>query len=193
MEAGLRPRIAGGTTAIDCALRYYAASGTFAHYVIGYDGTIWATAPEERVAYHAGWSREQAAWAGWRAPAWWASVWGAARTPRELLPPRAAGPNSRSIGIELLGALRDSGFTDAQYRALGDLSADLERRYRLGLAAPPNVRLLGHEDLNPITRSNAGGGWDPGAHRRNPVFSWDRVWRELLAARGGAAREVAAG
>jgi hypothetical protein len=184
-------------SAIDCALALYGTGGMegFPHYVIGYDGTIYAVAPENYVAWHAGWTKEtggRAAWARWSAPRWWSRVWGSGRTPLDLIPNDAGSPNTRHIGIELLGGPSGWGFTEAQYRSLARLVTDIEKRNRLNLGEPPNPRLLGHEDVNPLTtkggRADAHGGWDPGAHREPSRFSWKRLgglMRQARAAAGG--------
>ena len=184
-------------SAIDCALALYGTGGMegFPHYVISYDGTIYAVAPENYIAWHAGWTKEiggRAAWARWSAPAWWSSVWGSGRTPLNLVPKDAGSPNTRHIGIELLGGPSGWGFTEAQYRSLARLVTDIEKRHGLNLGEPPNPRLLGHEDVNPLTtkggRADAHGGWDPGAHREPSRFSWKRLgglMREARAAAGG--------
>lgn len=189
----------GCTTALDCGLEYYGpnGSGGFPHYLIGYDGAIYATCSEDRIAYHAGWVKEiggRGAWkpGRWSPPPWWAKVWGADKTPLDLLPPGAAGPNIRSIGVELLGAAGDGEYTEAQYRSLARLVVDVDRRHGIGIDRAPSPKLLGHEDLNPLTgqygRANADGGWDPGAHRRagvTPRFSWARLWGLIEQGRMG--------
>jgi hypothetical protein len=188
-------------SAIDCALALYGPGGMegFPHYVIGYDGSIYSAAPENYVAWHAGWTKEtggRAGWAHWSPPTWWSSVWGSGRTPLDLIPKDAGSPNSRHIGIELLGGPSGGGYTEAQYRSLARLVTDIERRHALNLGEPPNSRLLGHEDVNPLTtkggRADARGGWDPGAHREPPRFSWKRLGDLMRAARAVARENVSA-
>jgi hypothetical protein len=182
-------------SAIDCVLALYGPGGMegFPHYVIGYDGSIYAVTPENYVAWHAGWTKEtggRAGWAHWSPPVWWSSVWGSGRTPLDLIAKDAGSPNTRHIGIELLGGPSGWGFTEAQYRSLARLAADIERRHGLNLGEPPNPRLLGHEDVNPLTtkggRADARGGWDPGAHRQPSQFSWKRLGPLMREARAAA-------
>jgi len=187
-EKNRRGRGRGCTTALDCGLETYArpGDGGFPHYLIAYDGTIYCTCPEDHVAWHAGWTKATGGKAAfspdrWSAPGWWARVWSPAKSPLELVPPSASGPNSHSVGIELLGAPRpDAGYTEEQYRALARLVIDLDRRHGIGIARAPSVKLLGHEDLNPLTgeggRADSQGGWDPGAHRPKARFSWPKLW-----------------
>ena len=187
-EEHKRGRGRGCTTALDCGLEWYArpGDGGYPHYLIAYDGTIYCTCTEDRVAGHAGWTKQiggKAAFSPgrWSAPAWWARVWSPAKSPLDLIPPGAGDPNSQSIGIEVLGPARfEDGFTDEQYRALARLVVDLDRRHGIGITRAPSVKLLGHEDLNPLTvkggRADAQGGRDPGAHRAKPVFSWPKLW-----------------
>jgi hypothetical protein len=40
-------------------------------------------------------------------------------------------------------------------------------------------RLLGHEDLKPISRHDKGGGWDPGYLRDEPYFDWSYVYQRI--------------
>ena len=185
-----------GTPAVNDALDYYLGRGRwkgksdgFPHYLIGYDGTIYLICPESHVAWHAGWAKGRARWDGWTAPAWWTSVWSprGARTPADLLPPRAGSPNDAHIGVELLGSESGRGFTDAQYDSLARLVIDVFRRNGLTAAVPPNRQLLGHEDVEPILRANRGGGWDPGAHRTSPTFSWPALWSRIQAGGGPVA------
>lgn len=184
--------------AIDFALNWYLdGNGGYPHYVIDFNGTIYATCDERFASAHAGWvhaggkARFQSA--SWKAPAWWLAVWGrfGFRSPIDLLPKGMAGPNSGSIGIELLITSKPA-FTDAQYRALARLVADIAQRHSIAIPAAPSPTFLGHEDYAPIPteekgRANAAGGWDPGAHRANPYFSWSRLWSYLRGSAPAAA------
>ncbi len=42
--------------------------------------------------------------------------------------------------------------------------------------------LPGHEDVAPLKRWNRGGGWDPGAIRLHPRFSWEQFYTQILFA-----------
>ena len=179
--------------AIQEALDVYYRLKTGTHYVIEYDGTIHAVVPENRISSHAGWGTAgRRRWASWTAPTWWSSVWQRwnARIPADLLPKGAPSPNQVYIGVELLGNETASGFTPAQYDALARLVVDIARRHGIAIPSAPSPRLLGHEDVDPIARSNRYGGWDPGAHRNRgikPVFSWPGLWSRMQALGGGAA------
>jgi hypothetical protein len=189
---GRGPAVTGkkrGRPPIQVALDVYYGQPEDTHYVIDHDGTIHAIVPENRVSWHAGWGGVgRRRWASWTAPTWWSSVWGRwnARTPADLLPARANDPNQVYIGVELLGDETASGFTSAQYDALARLVMDVARRHGFAIPAAPSPRLLGHEDVEPIRRSDRYGGWDPGAHRTRPVFSWSGLWSRMQAI-GGAA------
>jgi hypothetical protein len=188
---GRGPAVTGkkrGRPPIQVALDVYYGQPEDAHYVIDYDGTIHAIVPENRVSWHAGWGGVgRRRWASWTAPTWWSGVWGRwnARTPADLLLPRANDPNQVYIGVELLGNETASGFTSAQYDALARLAVDAAQRHGFTIPTAPSPRLLGHEDLEPIRRSDRYGGWDPGAHRTSPLFSWSRLWSRMHAI-GGA-------
>lgn len=176
-------------SAMDFALDYYiGGDGGFPHYVIDFNGTIYAACDERFIAHHAGWVHARGKKLfqdpSWKPPVWWSRVWSAhgARTPIDLLPAGATSPNSRSIGIELL-ILPELRYTTAQYGSLARLIADIEARHSLSILAAPSPVLLGHEDYSPVAadggRADSKGGWDPGAHRDKPYFDWNRLWSEL--------------
>ena len=180
--------------AIEFALHHYLElKQGFPHYVVDFNGTVYATCDEAYVAHHAGWDGiggRAAFGSGWSAPEWWRRVWAqqGASTPLDLLPKGARTPNQRTIGIELL-ILPNFRFTPEQYRALARLILDIQRRNAdLRIEAAPSRALLGHEDFTPLTRSGGRadrrGGWDPGAHRENPYFAWARLWTEMQSLRG---------
>lgn len=177
-------------SAIDYALSYYLnGDGGFPHYVIDFNGTIYATCDERYQAHHAGWrhsgGRSLFESKDWKSPEWWTKVWGkyGFNSPIDLLPKDANSPNSESIGIELLIS-PDLSFAEQQYSALAQLVIDIEQRYQLVIPSIPNQILLGHEDYAPVSgdggRATSKGGWDPGAHRSDPYFSWDKLWFYIL-------------
>ena len=181
--------------AIHYALNYYVSgNGGFPHYVVDFNGTIYATCDERLVAHHAGWVHQGGAkhfTGGWTAPQWWSRVWTplGVNSPLQLLAKGARSPNQRTIGIELL-MLPDLTYTAEQYRALARLVVDIQARNSdVQIASAPSRTLLGHEDFAPVTgaggRANADGGWDPGAHRAAPWFSWQRLWTEIQAVKPG--------
>lgn len=175
--------------AVEYALDHYLKGKEgYAHYVIDLNGTIYATASENRQAAHTTWGGAggRAYFKTWKAPDWWTRVWDplGARSPIDLLSAGATYPNQRTIGVELV-MLPGYGYTDEQYRSLARLIVDVSRRQGLAISAAPSIGLLGHEDFCPYPykglggRENAGGGWDPGAHRDKPYFDWRRVWTEI--------------
>jgi N-acetyl-anhydromuramyl-L-alanine amidase AmpD len=175
--------------AVEYALDHYLTGKEgYAHYVIDFNGTIYATASENRQAAHTTWrgAGGRAYFKTWKAPDWWTRVWTplGARSPIDLLSAGAKYPNQRTVGVELV-MLPGYGYTDEQYRSLARLIVDVSRRQGLAISAAPSISLLGHEDFCPYPykglggRENAGGGWDPGAHRDKPYFDWRRVWTEI--------------
>jgi hypothetical protein len=175
------PRRSALTRALDYYLK---GGGGFPHYVVAYDGSIIATCNERQVAWHAGFGKkDREQYKTWTAPKWWGSVWypRGASSPLDLFPKGARSANSGHIGIEMLADATGYGFTNAQYEALAKLVADIARRHKLPITSAPSARLLGHEDVHPLSRQNKGGGWDPGAHRDKPKFSWSRLWSLLKA------------
>jgi len=74
-------------------------------------------------------------------------------------------------------------FTREQHEAFARLSADIAVRHGWPDGWKASPRVLGHEDLSPISRSTSDGGWDPGALRDDPFWSWDLVrshWRVMF-------------
>jgi N-acetylmuramoyl-L-alanine amidase len=72
-------------------------------------------------------------------------------------------------------------FTRAQHDTVALLACDIARRN--GWPATERwwrtPRLLGHEDLTPISRHDSRGGWDPGYLREAPYFDWDHVYATI--------------
>jgi hypothetical protein len=72
-------------------------------------------------------------------------------------------------------------FTKAQHEAVARLACDVATRNGWPLTERwwRTPRLLGHEDLSPISRHDSRGGWDPGALREKPFFDWEYVYRRI--------------
>jgi len=118
----------------------------------------------------------------------WDQRWGANRNPipgklPSLIPEH---PNNVLIGIETIPVTSDGRtfwappmrpglrFTRAQHDMLRALVSDIATRYRFP-AGWQKTRLFGHEDINPIRRYDAYGGWDPGRLRAQPFIDMDYV------------------
>lgn len=102
----------------------------------------------------------------------WKRRWaGVTDNPRDIM----KDPNGQSIGLDLLPAPKDKGgvhpggFTDDQQAALPLFLSDCRRRYGRKLI------LVGHSDVDPITRTNSNGSWDPMC-----IGQWE-VFDEVLA------------
>ena len=170
------------------ALQFYTTPGNnFAHYVCAGDGTLIQIADERECAWHV--RIEPKDYALMLSGEWeskishhareeWKKRWPKLTSPIDLLPKGETSPNQCYIGIELIPShslIRDSSqgyglFTNAQYQVVNQLYRDMLDRYATTLL------LVGHEDLNPIERSDNQGGWDPGAIRQEPrYFDWSRV------------------
>jgi hypothetical protein len=172
-------------TALDMTLGYYVTGKEgFPHYVIHYDGTLFATQSEDRTAWHAGYGKGSVR--GKVPNAWWSAAWGPRgfKHPLELLPNGASSPNQVHIGVELLADTSGWGFTDAQYATLARLVRDLSARWGFAVDQVPGRALLGHEDVNPWERTDGKGRpWDPGGHRTPATFDWGKVARLLGSSR----------
>jgi N-acetyl-anhydromuramyl-L-alanine amidase AmpD len=160
---------------------YQDPESNFAHYVIDLDGVLWQVANETEMAWHCRVSPQEAAsyrdgsWRKGLSPAGlaaWDRAHGPANNPAGLL--RTGSPNQVGVGVELvpLQGIDSTGslYTEAQYRTVAALVADIQRRWLIS-----GLPVFGHEDLSPLSRWGGGGGWDPGALRAAPWFDWSRV------------------
>jgi len=172
-----------GTDPLAVAVDIYCAPGAnFPHYVISGEGTILQVADERERARHAGINRiDRALYASgeWRrkiSPAGlrlWMQRWPGVRSPLQLFPSRSV--NDDYLGIELIPR-PDATFSSEQYEALSELLHDVQTRHGIVLKG---ARLVGHEDLEPLSRMDSKGGWDPGATRSAPRFLWRNVFERL--------------
>ena len=167
----------------------YAAMKEGPHYAIVPDGTIIRFANHLEVRYHAATSpADRASFldGSWETSAkvpkgvvdWWKLRWPGVKSPQHLYPGKT--PNQAYIGIELIpcGVYQGNSwepvmgtpatprgrFTGQQYGALAVLALMLHAQLGIDIFEPR--RMLGHEDVNPITRP----GWDPGSY--HGWFSW---------------------
>lgn len=179
-----------GADPLEYALDFYLAPESyFPHYVCGWrgwrGGELVQVCDEGEIALHVGLGRaELTAYrdGSWRKridPARWDQAWSSFYPmPLRLYP--GTTPNKAYVGLELL-PLPEAGadglyFTPEQHETAAELAGDILARYALRAA---RRRICGHEDLNPLTRWDGGGGWDPGARRARPRFDWSRVLPRL--------------
>lgn len=197
--------IDSGTEPFDHVVEFYRSWRFGPAYVMGYQGVgqLAAIYEEEDVTWHAGlnepgvvtaaerrreylsgdWRRLMAERGLAKALASWDERWPGRKSPQHLYPSRD--PNADYVGVEMLPIVEGCGaeparpglrFTLAQHRGVALVYADLALRRSWGLPCAPGARLVGHEDVNPLARSDRGGMWDPGAGR---YFSWEIVLEEL--------------
>lgn len=86
-------------------------------------------------------------------------------------------------------------FTRAQHETIARLAWDIGQRHGwpAGQAWWRTPRLLGHEDITPLSRHDNNGGWDPGGLRDQPYFDWPFVYQQLERLSGGTGAAPAAG
>lgn len=144
---------------LEGALRTFAMQGgVSAHYAIDRDGTVVGIVPEGDVAFHVAAFGNRPA-LNRRRPAWLVQYDG-----------RFSAVNACTVGIELVGFAR-TGFTEAQYSALGAMCAGIAMRW--GFPADAD-RVVTHASLQ-MDRS------DPG-----DAFDWDALWGAVrIASPGG--------
>ena len=181
-----------GQQPIDVALRVYIDSQNGSNgymwggpaFVIDHNGTIYQIAPENALTAHAGGGNRAAyldgSWTtkvSWLTQRAWFQLWPNYKHPYALFPSRS--PNVDYVGTEMIPVGDGFGgppmrpglrFTLAQHDAAIVLSQDLGIRHAWPAGWAQGSRLLGHEDVDPINRSDAGGGWDPGFMRAHPYF-----------------------
>ena len=178
-----------GENPIDRAVKIFNGPGAnYPHYVIAADGDIVQILADNLRGRHAGvpraereaylngsWTRDISA-VGLQM---WRERWPDHKSPQHLYPSRS--PNDDYLGVELIPSMETNAngtwFTDAQYAALRSLIDDIQSRHQITLTGN---RLVGHEDLEPLTRWNSLGGWDPGAIRVGPRFRWDLIPAEPI-------------
>lgn len=164
-------------------------------YVIDFDGAIYQLAPDDCETEHAGGPYRQeylsGAWTGHCSPetvAQWRARWPNFKNPYALFPSHR--PNVDYVGCEMIpigdgfgGAPMRPGlrFTKAQHDAAIALGRDIGARAGWPAGWATSSRFLGHEDVDPIERSDAHGGWDPGWLRSLPYFDMDYVRAGLTA------------
>lgn len=192
-----------GEHPIDVAIRVYIGSqngdnGYFwggPGYVVDHDGTTHQLAPDNAVTAHAGgpnrpkyfdgtWaSKFPAATAQWRAK--WSPKF---VHPYQLFP--STSPNEDYVGCEMIPCGDGFGtpmrpglrFSKAQHDAAIALGIELGQRHSWPKGWAAANRLVGHEDVEVLERSDAGGGWDPGWLRASPYFDFAYVRAGILAA-----------
>jgi hypothetical protein len=193
--------VAKGQDPLQAAITYYVTSKG-PTYVIPWSGQIVAVAADESVkTNHIGVEAHElgplkgGTWRQLVSPRTaqlWDRRWGAGKNPissdgttaRSLIP--SDSPNNAVIGVEMIPVTGDGRtfwadpmrrglrFTRAQHDAANALAHDIARRYGWP-AGWERTRVFGHEDLNPIRRHDAGGGWDPGRLRDAPYIDMDAI------------------
>ncbi len=189
-----------GEAAIDVAIRVYRDSQNGSngykwggpHYVLDHAGTFHQIAPDDAKTAHAGGSDRAKYLSGdWENEASlevvqrWHEQWPHLRNPYDLFPSKS--PNDDYVGVEMIpcgaGLGKPAGpgllFTTAQHDAIAPFARDLARRHGWPGDWHRTGRLVGHEDVQPIERDDAHGGWDPGWLRAAPYFDFERVRTSL--------------
>tara|TARA_R110000824_G_scaffold7271_7_gene32861 strand:+ start:601 stop:1386 length:786 start_codon:yes stop_codon:yes gene_type:complete len=147
------------------------------HFLIDHVGVIYHLIPLDEVAWHTGSSKRRKLKTE-KLHGWWTRRWKNLDNPTKLPSWKGNSPNKVSVGIDLLahgnGAIV-KGYTDAQYESLArlvkalcaDLDIPIERKY-----------IVGHEDVDPISRGNKTRGWDPGKFDYGRLLSLVKVKEE---------------
>jgi len=183
-----------GAAPFEYAVAYYLKPESyFAHYVVGYDGQIAQIADEHERATHVGVTTEDreaylsGAWRKMLPPhlvELWERCWPGHKSPAHLYPGKSV--NDCTVGIEVLpvdppATIRPLRYTRAQHFAVSELCADIAARWGLPSGWHLTSRLTGHEDVAPLARctKKPPAGWDPGALRDTPWWSWPLVKQDI--------------
>lgn len=165
-------------------------------YVADHEGALHQLAPDEALTAHAGGPHRGAyldgSWVGKVSPetvAQWHRRWPGRKNPYSMFP--STSPNVDYVGLEMIPIGDGFGgepmapglrFTRAQHDAAIALGHDLAQRHGWPAGWYDSGRLVCHEDVDPIERSDAHGGWDPGVMRTLPYFDLEYVKRGLASA-----------
>lgn len=191
-----------GRDPLDAAVDVYSNMPEGPHFVVGPTGRIIQVRDTGVVAWHTGVSavhRRDFLSGHWETlvpknvVSWWKARWPGVKSPSHLYP--GTSPNAVYYGIECVptgthiknswkpvhGTPAPAGernrFTTAQYVACAALVLHLAD---VGNFDPHAVgRVVGHEDINPITRP----GWDPGGFQE--FWSWPLFWDLLTSLQKG--------
>lgn len=157
------------------------------NYVMTHDGSIHQIAPDNKATQHAGsWNRGRYFDGSWddaipKAAEQWRKRWPSHVHPYALFP--STSPNWDYTGVEMIPCGDGFGtpmrpglrFTREQHDAAIRLAHDCSKRHQWPKGWQRGARLVGHEDVDPLSRSDSGGGWDPGWLRMTPWFDFDYV------------------
>lgn len=166
------------------------------HYVGDHDGTLYQLAPDNVKTAHCGGRSEKypdgtrpfyinGTWVAKvtaAVVAEWRKRWPGVKHPYALFPSRD--PNTDYVGLELIPIGDGFGgepmapglrFTKAQHDIAIALGRDLGARHEWPDGWHDTGRLVGHEDVDILNRSDKVGGWDPGATRPDPYFDFAYV------------------
>lgn len=190
-----------GRPPITIALEVYIASQNGSNgymwggptYVCDFDGSLYQIAPDEAFTNHCGGPhRGEYLNGSWitkvsvETVSQWRNKWPGKKNPYHLFP--STSPNADYIGLEMIPIGDGFGgppmglglrFTKAQHDTAALLGRDLGRRHNWPTGWAAGQRLLGHEDVDPIERSDARGGWDPGWMRAAPYFDMGYVRAQI--------------
>jgi N-acetyl-anhydromuramyl-L-alanine amidase AmpD len=142
------------------------------HFLIDHTGQIYQFLSLDEVGWHTG-SNKKRKLKDDEPANWWKARWTNFKRPTDLPSWQGSSPNTASVGIDLLahgnGALT-KGYTEKQYVSLAKLIEALCE----DLNIPPERKyIVGHEDVDPISRGTKTSGWDPGK------FDWERLMVDL--------------
>jgi N-acetyl-anhydromuramyl-L-alanine amidase AmpD len=138
------------------------------HFLLDHTGMIYQFLDLDDIAWHTGGGKKRRLKI--EEPfEWWTERWkGIVDKPTDL-PSWDSRPNNISIGIDLLafsnGPHFPNHYTELQIESLARLVGSLCKDYNIPL---DRKHIVGHEDVDPISRGRKKGGWDPGRK-----FDWD--------------------
>lgn len=183
-----------GKSVMDVACDFYLREPRFGPaYVLSYD-SVAQVADDDDWTFHVGSfgpagedRREQYMSGDWlklcspTAVSAWRKQWPKRKHPWNLFPGRH--PNANYLGIEMIPLAKRGPdgfvFTPWQHEQVAQLCAEIGTRHAFPDGWWTTSRLVGHEDIGLIDRSNKNGGWDPGWLKTKPDFDFALVRRRI--------------
>lgn len=158
---------------------YYARADAYASgSVVGWEGKVVGTVPDNLIAYHAGVSKTYRAIYAKGTAVWrrhvlengklvdkgvpqphyedWLARWPTLKSPLDLL--TGPGVNSVTIGLDLLAPVAGAQHGETQLQKMAALIREIAGRQ--GIVVKKET-VLRHSDIDPFSRSTSRGGWDP--------------------------------
>lgn len=155
-----------------------------AHFFIGRTGYTAQMAPLKYMTWHSAgsyisyykqpeWSKTKSVAKGGRKVtvnvSWWPDRFPGLQSPLDLDAFKGGNINKNTWALDILAPPPGGKYTDVQHIMAARICHYVHTSFNLPL---DTLHIMGHEDINPLDRSNARGGWDVG-----PEWDWEFFWK----------------